>query len=371
LGKAALAAPLDGPATLESGLFIELPGSRLVSGKSWEVVEDGRPARAWQVVGSEVVNGTACVKLVGVQQTDDWDEPRADCGGWRRTDVAWLVPGTGLLSRIERTIERREPARRNPTERSVTRYDLESRIIYPGQLLEDRRREITQFRSLADALEPFLREPERNSVHALDAFQAKLTHHMENAPATPYREALVHLRRRIDAARRGETPAAEVTENAAPVANVAALGHHAPDFVVPNLVTHESTRLRRLLGKPVLLIFFNPVSRTASEVLHFAQEVNDAVGAEARVVALAVSEDDRAALQERDRWKLTIPMLAGNGLRVTFGLDTTPKLVVLDAAGVVRGSYVGWGKETPDLVAEELARWRRPAAGTARTVPER
>ena len=32
-------------------------------------------------------------------------------------------------------------------------------------------------------------------------------------------------------------------------------------------------------------------------------------------------------------------------------------MVLLDAAGVVRGSYVGWGNEIPLEVLEELKRW--------------
>jgi hypothetical protein len=31
-------------------------------------------------------------------------------------------------------------------------------------------------------------------------------------------------------------------------------------------------------------------------------------------------------------------------------------MVLLDSAGIVQGGYVGWGPETPQLIAEELKR---------------
>ena len=46
----------------------------------------------WQVVGTESSGGVACIKLVGVQQSDDWERTRADHVAWRRRDVIWLHP---------------------------------------------------------------------------------------------------------------------------------------------------------------------------------------------------------------------------------------------------------------------------------------
>jgi hypothetical protein len=83
---------------------------------------------------------------------------------------------------------------------------------------------------------------------------------------------------------------------------------------------------------------------------------------EIKVIGLAVADDTAAVLKQRGEMHLTFPILSGRGLRVTYAVDATPKLVVLDAKGVVRGAYVGWGKETPTLVADELKNWIRTAA---------
>ena len=37
--------------------------------------------------GSEAINGTICLKVIGLQQSDDWDRPRGDRTAWRREDT--------------------------------------------------------------------------------------------------------------------------------------------------------------------------------------------------------------------------------------------------------------------------------------------
>src|SRR5262249_26192482 len=111
---ASLAAPLDGPPTIESGAFVELPRGRVGLNQSWLTGEAGRPPRAWKAAGTERVNGPMCLKITGLQQSEHWDRPRADRAAWRREDVVWLSLRAGFACRVERTILRREPARQEP-----------------------------------------------------------------------------------------------------------------------------------------------------------------------------------------------------------------------------------------------------------------
>jgi hypothetical protein len=62
----------------------------------------------------------------------------------------------------------------------------------------------------------------------------------------------------------------------------------------------------------------------------------------------------------RHEKRLKFPLLAGNGLRVSFGVETTPKMVVLDGDGLVRGSAEGWGSETAQEVWQVLLRCLKP-----------
>jgi peroxiredoxin len=313
-----------------------------------------------------MVSGSRCLKIVGVQQSEDWDRPRADRTAWQRRDTLWVGLGTGLAYRVERTIERREPARRDPTQRSVTNYTLESQVVFPTPLLEDRRRELLQFRALADAAGPLLHEPERSGRQPIEALTARITSHIQNHPATPYREAILQLKHRLEAAEKGDLVPIEASEDGAPVVPVAAVGQPAPDFLVSDLTTRDSVRLRRLLGKPILLVFFSPASKSGPEILRFAQDLCEKTPDGIRVLGLAVSNDAQLVARQRQELNLTFPVAAGQGLRVSYGVDATPKLVLLDSAGIVRGGYVGWGPETPQLVAEELKRCPK----TASAVPE-
>src|SRR5262249_13573984 len=90
-----LTVPLQGPTTAEHGFLIEAPRARLGQSTTWETIEDGRPARRWSVTGTESVSGSPCLKLIGVQQSDDWEQPRADRSAWRRQDTVWLAARTG------------------------------------------------------------------------------------------------------------------------------------------------------------------------------------------------------------------------------------------------------------------------------------
>lgn len=346
--------PLTGPPTLECGCLVEVPTGRVKLDDTWEVNEEGRPVLTWMVVGVETVNGTSCVKLAGLQQSEDWEHPRADHTAWRRQDFVWLSSRQGVAQRVERTIEQREPARREPSQRSVVRYELESSLVYPAQLFEDRSREIQHYRSMSEGAAPLLREPGKFGPAPCDALITRINHYADSHPPTPYREALLHLKRRLETARKGQGAVAEADDHHE-VIPVAAVGKPAPDFVMPGLVTKESIRLRRLLGKPVLLVFYNPSSHLAEELLRFAQRLYE-THREVMVLGLAYSDDTAAIVKQYADLKLSFPLLPGKGLRITYGVEATPKLLVIDADGVVRGNYVGWGLEIPGAVSEELKR---------------
>jgi hypothetical protein len=101
---------LEGPSTIEYGYLLELPKTKLVENDTWETNEDGRPVCIWTVLGTEMVQGVKCIKLIGTQQTEDWGKTRADRQAWKRTDAVWLHPQLGVAQKLERTIEIKEQA---------------------------------------------------------------------------------------------------------------------------------------------------------------------------------------------------------------------------------------------------------------------
>jgi peroxiredoxin len=363
-----LSIPLDGPPSLECGGFVEVPRQRLGLNQSWELGESNRPAITWTLAGNELVGNVRCLKLAGVQQTDDWDEPRGDHAAWRRRDTVWVDPALGIAFRVERIIEWRDAAHREPTRKTVLRYDRETVLQYPRQLFEDRRNEVIQARGFRDTLTPLASNPVKHTAQ-LDTLLSKIAYHLEREPPTPYRESILQIKRQAEAARRGETPPSPPSDRVTVPVSVARVGQAAPDFAAPNLLTRESARLRRWQGQPVLLVFYSPASVVADDVLRFAQGVCVSYPQRVTVVGLALSSDAEQARKQCDELKLTFPILDGSGLKQTYDVEATPKLMVLDGTGVVRGAYTGWGDETADDAVLELKRWLPRATLPAPTTP--
>jgi hypothetical protein len=109
-------------------------------------------------------------------------------------------------------------------------------------------------------------------------------------------------------------------------------------------------------GRPVLVFFYNPASGTGKEVLHFAMELHQKHGDHLGIMAMAVTNDPEVARKQHADWRLPFAVLDGKGLHVTFGVDSTPRLVVLDGEGTLRYATTGWGIQTPKEISEELSR---------------
>ena len=357
-----LTVPLEGPATIECGAFVMVPHGR-VGRRGWTVTEPGRPAWQWTVAGTDMVKGTSCLKLVGLQQTDDWEQPRGDRVSWRRRETVWLSPRDGVAHRLERIIERRLPLRNQPTQRSVLTYELAISPRLPRQLVDSYRRDIEQALRFLEAARPFLPRPAPFEKQ-LAALLGRIDNYLERQSGpTPYRAAVLQVAP-VSRRRSGETPPAlpPDTPESAPLpppslVEGVAVGQLAPNFVAPDF-THagKSAELRGWRGRPVLLVFYSPGSRNLDELMELVGRLA-AQHREAAVLGLAMTGGaDRIGRQWREkRW--AFPVLDGTGLCKSYGVTCTPKLVLIDARGVVSGMVVGWGSNTADEIAAELANW--------------
>jgi hypothetical protein len=92
-------------------------------------------------------------------------------------------------------------------------------------------------------------------------------------------------------------------------------------------------------------------------VLRYAQRLLTTYPQRITVLGMCVADSAEAVRRQRTELGLTFPLLSAGGLRGSFGVESTPKIVVLDGSNIVRGEYLGWGQETPHEVAEELKRW--------------
>src|SRR5207237_154976 len=114
--------------------------------------------------------------------------------------------------------------------------------------------------------------------------------------------------------------------------------------------------LAGLLGRPIFVFFYNPATDTGKEVLRFAQALHQKHSAQLAIMAMAVTQDPEVARKQHADLRLPFGVLDGQGLHQTFGVDATPRLIVLDGEGVVRGATTGWGIQTPREITDELLR---------------
>jgi peroxiredoxin len=353
---ASLAVPLEGPPTAECGALVEVPRSYVRPGETtWPAAEAGRPTRVWEVAGAEVVNSSLCVKLIGRQQSDDWERPRADRDAWRRVDTVWVSPQQGLALKVNRVLERRGAGRQEVTYRAVAAYERDGQVNYPGKLFDDCAREVEQAVKFQKEAEPLLRQPALYRPQ-IDGLLKRINFHLQQ-PMTvgAYRKAVLQVQRRVEAARRGEiTPGVEPEPE--PVLTRVTPGQRVPDFIVTELVKHQTVQLYKQLGKPVLLLFYSPTSDIGRKALRFGQQLSEKYRGQVTVLALAVTEDEELVRKQHAEMRLPFPVLDGRGLHETYGVDATPRLVVLDGDGILRGGYTGWGAHTPREVGEELQR---------------
>ena len=352
-----LLVPLDRPPTLECGGFIALPGGRIHVGQQWVTLEGDRPPLTWRAAGTEMIAGNSCIKLIGEQKSDDWDRPRGDRSAWRRQETVWLAPRLGLAYRVEREILQREPAHREATQRSLMRMEMESSFQLSGQAAGSRRQEVTQALAFRDSLTPLLAQPARYGSH-LAALRRRIEQHLEDQPESPYRPAILQVKRRVEAAQRGETPPEPIRE-IRPIATGAALGQRAPDFIATNFTGGGSSQLRRWMGKPVVLVFYHPASPTSPTVLRYAQQLLARYPQRLHMVGMSISDNADLVKRQHAELGLTFPVLSAGGLRGSFGAASTPKVVLLDGGNIIRGEYLGWawGGETARELEEELKHW--------------
>src|SRR5262249_1478127 len=136
---------------------------------------------------------------------------------------------------------------------------------------------------------------------------------------TPFRPAVVQVKREVQAASKGEVvPAAHAEEPAARAPARVAIGEPAPAFLATSFTPPGNARLEQWKGKPGGLAFHPPASPTAAELLTFAQKLHADFGKYAQVIGMCVHNDSRAVLTQRTELKLTFPLLHGAGQLASY-----------------------------------------------------
>jgi peroxiredoxin len=237
------------------------------------------------------------------------------------------------------------------------RCEYESGLTYFGKFFDQRVSEIKQARKLRQDSDGYVRDPEQHKTQ-LEGMLKKIKQYTDSEPATTnYRKAIVQVQKRVEAALRGETiPDPQRDELQA---TRVAVGQRVPDFVGTDLLTGQTHRLLRLLGKPIVVFFYNPSTDIGRKTLELARTLAERYPKEITLLPLAVTDDVELVQKQHKEMKLPFPILDGNSMHQMFGVDALPRFVVLDGEGVVRLTTTGWGPHTPAEVDGQLQRWMK------------
>ena len=102
------------------------------------------------------------------------------------------------------------------------------------------------------------------------------------------------------------------------------------------------------------MCFYDPHTETGAAVLGFAQGLCERFPGKITVLGMAMGDDVKEVRKQHAEMRLPFAVLDGNGLHLTYGVDATPRLVLVDASGIVRGMYTGWGSHSSREISEEL-----------------
>ncbi|WP_171472141.1 peroxiredoxin family protein [Frigoriglobus tundricola] len=325
--------------------------------KPWAVAsaDTGRPAETWQAQGTDLVTAERCALIVMNQAHANWAAPVGGKLAWHRADAAW-VARDGIAHKVHRVIKHRDGLARELAAWVEVKYELTSQTCVNGRLFDRYRRDVEFAFAAAADVAPLLPDARLHAAR-FEKELKKLDLYLADADnSSPYREAVLAVRRQIDAARRGEAvspfaPAGWLSSATVPKrAAWPEPGRLAPDF------TAGPFRLADARGRPVVLVFFKPGSETTDLTLAVADALHQKYGTRSDVVPLAVWGDAAAGVKDRDRRKLTVPIYDGTQAETAFGVDSVPRFVVLDGGGVVQWTFSGVGAETGHSAREQLER---------------
>lgn len=344
---------IDGPATWESGFILPLPPKALPLRPRvfWENAEPGRLPRRFLWMNDDANPSHVVIK--GEQQSIDWEHPRADSTGWRRTDKLTFTSKATLPAKVERTIERRAPAHQNVTGRIITEYELVKQEVLEGPLFDERRRDIQQIKLYQEEVAMLASHP--HDTQARIAWQRLATRldRYQGAPGhSPYREAITTLLSTVQAGMNNRLSVQQAQYQT--IEPAIPLGQLTPSFtlLMPTGQTITSNQCR---GKPCLLVFLQPGSELTRLLCVEIPAWQLRHGSHTFGCLLLSSTDASGSLPTVAEPKGALLKVAnGRPLVASYGANVTPFFVLLDADGALVATHEGWGPEVRQQLEKKI-----------------
>jgi tetratricopeptide (TPR) repeat protein len=127
----------------------------------------------------------------------------------------------------------------------------------------------------------------------------------------------------------------------------------APDFQLDD-AGGGSVRLSAQRGNPVLLCFWAGWSQASLRVLEELQEMTSRYGRDVMFVTVSTDSEKPGLNELPNGNKLFLPVLIGNGIEKTYGIQGVPMLYIIDSRGQIRFENRGYRPDLKQVLAIQL-----------------
>jgi hypothetical protein len=342
--------PAEGWSAGELGFLLEAPAEALPIGASWIVKRGDAPDLNCTVAATDLAEGEACVRVVCKEQSRNW--ARADQRpAWRATSTVWLGQNRGLAVRVHRDYEQRQPGETVPSRTVMVKYALAANIAYRGPELQDRLADFELAARVQGDYESLLQgKAERPARAVLGTLKHDLKLAAEQQPrATPYRSALAEMLRATTAAEAGLAQRRPAPPAPGALA-VATLGQPARPWSVKE-IDGARRSLKDFKGQAVVLVQVNPESTLSRKALTDVLATARAGGAKTIVLAACPKADEATAKKLRDAVPGDYRICQAMSADRAYGVKALPHTIAVDAQGLLRANFLGYGPELVSMVA--------------------
>jgi hypothetical protein len=354
--------PTDGWPTSELSYLIEVPSEPIHIGATWVSRDSAPQPTNYQLVAREPVEGVLCLKVEGTQQSQNWKAKEVTTAAWQRKTTVWLDPKTGLARRVRWEHHLRDPGAESPGRVITASYNQASNLRYHGSLLQERTTDFHAAHKAQRELEHAVSSGERHRRRQLTTVQQQLQQATDAPFSTPYRPAMAEMLRWIERAIK-EKPEVASAPNTLRIRSTAEIGRPARPFVVHDLGNNQTITLKKLAGKPIVLVIADPTSDLS---IHAVAQAVGAVATQAartaEVLVVCTKTDQRSLAELKERVRGRYTLCGGKGLDGAYGVEGTPHTIFIDGEGILRANYQGHGPETITFLAAALARHARPVS---------
>ncbi|MBL8825323.1 MAG: redoxin domain-containing protein [Planctomycetia bacterium] len=348
---------VDGPATWENGFLVPLVPPKSLFITDWESPESGRLPRRFN--WSKSLQNNEADQVNAVQESIDWQRPRADTTAWKRSDSLTFSRPATLPNTVERLIIRRAPAHQDITSEIKTSYTLVSSELLQGPRFEERLADIYKIKSLQETIQQLAMHKHDKDTRTAWQLLEKQVQQLQSSPGnTPFRDALITMRSTIAAGLDNRLTIQQVNHEIAE--QPFTTGSLVPHFQLLNS-QGNTVRLQQFQGKPCLLVFFQPGSElTKSLSFEIPLWMNEKYKSRFQCLFISSADVSKSMLPELSQQDNTIQVVLGKSIMNTFGVSATPHFILLDADGAFISCFTGWGNETrhslDKIIRKELAK---------------